>query len=210
MASSNLSMRDRTIVATIFVLIMYVGLALFWFFSQAEAWKLANKKYDKAKSERIKEDNLIAKRQYWEDQYEAERAKMPIFPEGQSVDTHWQRMLDNIAAKNYITISKLQSGTEEAVGEKQEVFELPIDTRNWEGATSSLVKFLYELENMEDAMFDVRTISIQPNSAHRGFLKGDFVLTCAYLRGEVAEEDEEDVDEEEVSEESEIEEEAAE
>ncbi len=207
MATSNLSMRDRTIFASLFVVIMYVGLVLFWLFAQSDAWNKARRQYDKAKKDRIKEDKLIAERQDWEEQYEAERAKMPIFPEGQSVDTHWQRMLDGVAAENYITISKLQSGAEEAVGEKKEVFELPIDTRNWEGSISSLVAFLYTLENLEDAMFDVRTISIQPNSAHKGFLKGDFVLTCAYLRGEEAEEEdmEEEV-EEETDEESDTEE----
>ncbi len=192
MASSNLSMRDRAIVAALFVFLMYAGLVLFWLFSQADTWKKARRQYEKARTERIKEDKLIAKRQYWEDQYEAERAKMPIFPEGQSVDTHWQRMLDNVAAQNFITISKLQSGMEEAVGEKKEVFELPIDTRNWEGSIGSLVNFLYALENLKDAMFDVRTISIQPNSGHRGFLKGDFVVTCAFLRGEAAGEEEQE------------------
>ena len=65
--------------------------------------------------------------------------------------------------------------------EKGDVLELPIEVRNWEGALVSLVEFLHELENTSDGMFDVGNINFKPSSK-KGYLRGSFTLTCAYMR----------------------------
>ena len=57
------------------------------------------------------------------------------------------------------------------------------------GGLEPLVKFLYELEHAEEAMFDVQSLVIRPSS-HKGFLKGSFTLACAYMRGDVENDDE--------------------
>ena len=105
---------------------------------------------------------------------------MPIFEAGKNTDTTWLAKMDEIAAKNFIQISNRQAGTEVEAGE---VLELPIEVKNWEGALESLVHFIYELENSGAGMFDVRAISFKP-SGKKGYLKGSFTLTCAYMRGD--------------------------
>ena len=53
--------------------------------------------------------------------------------------------------------------------------------RNWEGALESLVKFMHELENTTEGMFDVGYLNFKPSSK-KGYMKGSFTLTCAYMR----------------------------
>ena len=53
--------------------------------------------------------------------------------------------------------------------------------RNWEGALESLVKFMHEIENTSEGMFDMGSLNFKP-SAKKGYLKGSFTLTCAYMR----------------------------
>ena len=105
---------------------------------------------------------------------------MPTFAFGKATDTTWQRKMDELAEKHHISISERQPGKEV---EKGDVLELPIEVKNWEGALESLVKFMHELENTSDGMFDVGYLSFKP-SPKKGYLKGSFTLTCAYMREE--------------------------
>ena len=103
---------------------------------------------------------------------------MPLFEEGKNTDTTWLQKMDELAVKHHMSISQRQGGDEVEAGE---VLELPIDVKNWEGALESLVKFMHELENTDDGMFDIRSISFKPSSK-KGYLRGSFTLTCAYMR----------------------------
>ena len=48
-----------------------------------------------------------------------------------------------------------------------------------------LVEFLYALNNVEDAMVDVREIDINADRGkNAGALHGKIILTCAYLKGQ--------------------------
>jgi hypothetical protein len=86
--------------------------------------------------------------------------------------------MDEIAADHKIDISVRQAGKEVEAGE---VMELPIDVKNWEGSWEALLRFLHTLETKDDGMFDIRAISFKP-SGKKGYLKGSFTLTCAYMR----------------------------
>jgi hypothetical protein len=88
-----------------------------------------------------------------------------------------------VASEKKLAITRRQTGKEEEVGD---VYELPIECKNWEGTLDSMVGFLYGLRE-EGAMLDVRQIYIRP--AAPGYLKGTFTLYCAYMRGEVVEEE---------------------
>lgn len=179
--SSNLSRRDRMIAAIGGVVVLYALAVGLWFMSQEQAWKTAAKKYETAAKKTLSEKKLISQRQKWNDAYEEEREKMPVFSEdAKDVDTHWLSRMDALAQECHVAISQRQAGQQVEAGD---VFELPIDVKRWEASIASLVKFMYALESEKEAMFDVREISVKPSS-HKGYLTGSFKLACAYMRGE--------------------------
>lgn len=180
-AGSNLSRRDRMIAAVFGVIVMYALAAGMWFMGQEQTWNVASKKYESAVKKTQREKNLIAQRAEWNDAYEAEREKMPVFSEeAKDVDTHWLSRMDSIAQKCNVGISQRQAGEQVMAGD---VYEQPIDVRRWEATITSLVKFMHSLETEKETMFDIREISIKPSS-RKGFLTGSFKLACAYMRGE--------------------------
>ena len=179
--SSNLSRRDRMIAAIGGVVVLYALAVGLWFMSQEQAWKTAAKKYEAAEKKTLSEKKLISQRQKWNDAYEEEREKMPVFSEdAQDVDTHWLSRMDALAQNCHVSISQRQAGQQVEAGD---VFELPIDVKRWEATITSLIKFMHGLESEKEAMFDVREIQVKPSS-HKGFLTGSFKLACAYMRGE--------------------------
>ena len=183
--TGNLSRRDRMIAAVAGVVLMYGLAAALWFMGQEQAWRSAAKKYDAAAKKTVSERKLISQRQKWNDAYEDEREKMPVFSEdAKDVDTHWLSRMDTLAQDCHVSISQRQAGQQVEAGD---VFEQPIDVKRWEATITSLVKFMHALECETNAMFDVREISVKPSS-HKGFLTGSFKLACAYMRGEKEEE----------------------
>ena len=178
---TNLSRRDRMVAAIAGVVLMYAIAGALWFMGQEQAWKTAAKKYQAAEKKMRSEKKLIAQRQKWNEAYEEEREKMPVFSEDASdVDTHWLRRVNALAQENHVLISQSQAGQQVEAGD---VFEQPIDVKRWEASITSLVKFMHALESEKEAMFDVREISVKPSS-RKGYLTGSFKLACAYMRGE--------------------------
>ena len=178
---SRMSQRDQSIVAALVVVALYAAAALFWFLSHEDAWVRSAKKYRRECDRFRQEEKLISEKSKWAAAYDEEREKMPLFSdEEKGVDTHWLNRMDEIALENRVAISQRQAQKEE---QNEDVFELPIEVKNWEGSLPSLVAFMNALQGAEGAMFDIRAINMKP-SAHRGFLKGSFTLSCAYMRGE--------------------------
>lgn len=173
-----MSLREKAVLAVLGMVLLYFLAAALWFVSQQDAWRKAARSYAQARKTYLDECRLISERQKWNQAYEDEKALMPMFEAGKVTDTTWQRKMEEIATKNHISISQRQVGKEEEVGD---VYELPIEVKSWEGALESLVKFLHELENTDEGMFDVRTINMRPSSK-RGYLKGSLTVTCAYMR----------------------------
>jgi hypothetical protein len=103
---------------------------------------------------------------------------MPTFDGKTSTDSEWIDKLDQLAKKHHILIGQLQSGKEIDAGE---VLELPIEVRSWEGSLEALVRFMQELENTNEGMFNIRSLNFKPSSK-KGYLRGSFTLTCAYMR----------------------------
>jgi len=175
---NGMSLKEKAVLASLGMILLY-GLAVaLWFTSQEAAWKKAAKAYDRAKAQYESERRLIGEKARWNQAYEDEKALMPTFEAGKATDTTWLGKMDALAAKHHITISQRQSGKETESGE---VLELPIEVKSWEGALESLVKFMHELENTDEGMFDIRSLNFKP-SAKKGYLKGSFTLTCAYMR----------------------------
>ena len=120
---------------------------------------------------------LIEQHQIWSDAYAKNADLMPVFEPGQQVQTYWLGVLDRLAVSNDLSIIRRQVGEERQEGD---VYELPIECKEWEGSLESLTKFLYDV-HAEGAMLDVRKLFIRPGP--RG-LRGSFTLFCAFLRSE--------------------------
>lgn len=174
----NSSLKEKALLAVLGVLLLYAGAAASWFFYAENAWKKSARQYEKAKSNYEKERKLISERGKWATAYEEEKANMPTFEAGKATDTTWLKKMDDMALRHKIQISQRQSGKEVDAGE---VLELPIEVKSWEGSLEALVKFMHELENSDEGMFDIRTLNFRPSSK-KGYLRGSFTLTCAYMR----------------------------
>ena len=161
------------------VIVLYAFAALS-FKKQVANWKAAERVYQTAQKKLNEENALIAARGDWAARYEQVRERMPVFPYEKDVDTHWLNVMDSVATRDGLAIARRQTNKEAEVGD---VYELPIDCKDWEGTLESLVKFLYDL-NQEGAMLDVRQLYVR-TSNKPGFLKGTFTLYCAYMRGSV-------------------------
>lgn len=172
------SLRDKAMMATIGVVILYAIAVVTWFVSAESAWKKAAKNYTKARETYQKETKLISEKRKWTEAYEAEKAAMPTFEAGKATDTTWRRKLDEIAEKHHFLIASAQTGKEVEAGD---VLELPIEVKSWEGCLESLVKLMHELENTNEGMFDITQLSFKPSSK-KGYLRGSFTLNCAYMR----------------------------
>ena len=180
------SMKDKAVLAIGGMTLLYAAAGFLWFKALTDKgsdWNKSQRAYAESVKKYQRERALIAKRAFWEDSYEEEREKMPMFPEGEKVGEHWLERMDEIANQNNMAISTRAAGKEEEVGD---VYELPVEVKSWEGALEPLVNFLYALEHAEEAMFDIKAIDIRPSS-HKGYLRGQFTLTCAYMRGDVEE-----------------------
>ena len=172
------TLREKALMAVVGVVALYAIAALVWVFSAESSWKKAAKAYAKAKDAYQKEVKLIGEKRKWAEAYEDEKATMKTFEAGKATDTTWRRKLDEIAERNRIVISSAQTGKEIEAGD---VLELPIDVKSWEGCLESLVKFMHELENTGDGMFDITQLNFKPSSK-KGYLRGSFTLNCAYMR----------------------------
>jgi Tfp pilus assembly protein PilO len=118
----------------------------------------------------------IAEKKKWDKEYEGLRKMLPTLPAGRNTDVHWLELMDNIAGKNGIKISKRQAGEEKKLGE---VYELPVECKEWEGSLDSLAHFLFDIQN-EGAMLDVRQLRVKPQG--KDLLRGSFTLYCAYMK----------------------------
>ncbi len=175
---NTLSLRQKAVFASLAVVALYAGAVVFWFLSAEGSWKKAARRYEQAKATREKEERLIAEKDRWDAAYEAEKANMPSFASGKATDTTWLQKTGEIAAKSLVQIS--QRGAKKESLEVDDVTVLPIDM-TWEASLEALVKFLYALENSDEGLFDVASLSARPGQK-KGYLKGSFTINCAYMR----------------------------
>ena len=184
--NNSLTLKQKAAVATLAVVALYVGAALFWFVSAEKTWKKSATAYRNAKQKYEKETRLIKEKGYWEEACEKEQAAMRMFDEDKATDTTWLQKTGEIAASNLVYISSRRA-QEESLGVGEDVRALPIEA-SWEASLQALVKFMYALENSDEGLFDFSKLVFKP-SAKRGYLKGTFVVSCAYRRGKVEKEE---------------------
>ena len=151
---------------------------------QLDNFRLNRQQLERERATLKFERQMIAAKPDLQRQYDELRTLMPVFKPDKAVDTHWLSIMDDIASKQHLNISRRQAGREEQSGE---VYEFAIECREWDGRLDSLVHFLYDLER-EGVMLDVRHLYVRPHQSAPGFLRGSFTLYCAYMRDENASE----------------------
>lgn len=181
------SLREKALLAAIGMLVLYALAAGMWFLNLDKkmawcprSWAKAIGDYEKACKNYRDECKLISEKKLWEERYEAEQSVIPSFRAGEATATTWQRKIGDLAEKHHISFSQCTPGTEMQSG--GDVLQLPIELKNMECALESLVKFMHELENTEDAgMFDIQVLNVKPSNK-KGYLKGSMTIYCAYKR----------------------------
>jgi Tfp pilus assembly protein PilO len=141
-----------------------------------QKWKSLGEQQKEVKVQIDRARKLIADKQKWEKQYKEMSKLMPTLPAAKNPDAYWLEIMDNIAAKNGVKISKRQAGEEKKQGD---IYELPVECKEWEGTLDATVHFLFDMQS-EGAMLDIRQLLVKPQG--KGILRGRFTLYCAYMR----------------------------
>ena len=184
---NDLSMKEKAMIATLLVTVMFGALVWGWFTKGAPAWKKAKTDYDKEVATYSEECKLIAEEDRWNEDYDREKAAMPSVKPDESSDLRWMSKLQEIAEKHDITLGAVKPPDKE-LGDG-DVLERRIVVNGWSGEIESLVKFMHEMENTDEGMFAFSDISIQPNKTG---LKGSFTVNCAYILKDPAKDSEEE------------------
>ena len=175
---NNVSLKEKAVLAIVGMALLYALAAFLWFTRQSDAWAKSKNAYFKARETYAAECDLIARKQYWNGRYASEKAQMPTFETGRTTETRWFRLLGDLAEKHNIKAPNRKA--QEKVESQDDVFEKKIDITRCEGSFESLVRFIHELENTDQGMFDVSYLNIKPN-AKTGYHTATFTVTCAYM-----------------------------
>jgi len=143
-----------------------------------QEWKKVHSNLDAAQRRIDGYNKLLGSENMWASQFAGLRKMLPQYPAGKNVNIHWLSTMDRIASNNGVRIVKREARKEKKIGD---VYELPIECREWEGSLPAIKNFLMAIEK-EGAMLDMRKLLIKPKS--NNLLKGRFTLYCAYTRKE--------------------------
>lgn len=141
-----------------------------------DEWQTLKKSQAETAEEITKNEYLIAQRDRWDARFNELKTKLPQYPVDQKMDIYWMSVMEKLAGDNALIIIKRQQKAEEKEGD---VYELPIDCREWEGSLDAIVGFMVDLQK-DGAMLDIREIAMKPNNDK--ILRGRFLLHCAYTR----------------------------
>lgn len=143
---------------------------------QFEEWKELRKQQAEYRESIERNRRLLDQKQKWVKKMEKYKGMMLTVPHNKKMDVFLSEKLEKLAGKHGLKIIKHEIGRERREGP---IYELPIECRDWEGTTDSLVHFLFDLQD-KDAMLDIRYLRVKPKS--KTIRKGRFSLYCAYMR----------------------------
>ena len=179
------SRRDRMVIAIVVVVALYALAVLLWFTGRQQAWAAAQKGYKKEVETLKREKALINDRELWEERAETKRLRMPQVQEDDNPGTRWERVVERLANEYHVSVGKGLKAAQQVEEDHGGVWEMPVEVKYDNTSLLRLVEFLYALNNVEDAMIDVREIEINAaRGKNAGALHGKIVLTCAYLKGQ--------------------------
>lgn len=171
----KLSQREIVLAMATGTIVMF-GMSVILAKSKIEEWKEIIKQKDEISTQIKNNKKTISDRPVWGKKLSELQKALPEYPADKKMDVLWLSKMDELAAKHGVKILKRQAGEEKIVGD---VYELPIECKDWEGNLSSLVHFLFDLQS-QGAMLDIRQLQIKPKSGD--LLRGYFSLYCAYAK----------------------------
>ncbi|MFC1462197.1 hypothetical protein ACFLQU_01200 [Verrucomicrobiota bacterium] len=144
-----------------------------------QEWKTANNEFHNTRRKIQSSRRLLGQKQRWAGEFNELREMLPRYPANKkSIDTLWLSKMQQIAVRHDVRITRQEVREEKKMGD---VYELPIECREWEGSLKAIVRFLEDLEK-EGAMLDMRQLLIKPKS--HNVMRGRFSLFCAYTKEE--------------------------
>lgn len=146
--------------------------------SKIQEWKKVNSGLETTQRRIDGYNKLLSSKDQWASQFADLRKMLPRYPAGKNVNIHWLSTMDRIASNSGVRIVKREAKKEKKIGD---VYELPIECREWEGSLKAIKDFLVAIEK-EGAMLDMRNLLIKPKG--NNLLSGRFTLYCAYTRKE--------------------------
>lgn len=175
----RIAQREYVLLLATGAIALYAGSATF-VKPQLDKWKDLRKQREGVAWQIERDKDMVSKKPEWEQQFADLRRKLPSVAPGRKIDVHWLSVMDTTATKHGLKISKREAGEENKVGD---IFELPIQCREWSGTLDALVHFLFDLQS-QGAMLDVRQLLIKPAPKDPNDLRGQFTLYCVYTREE--------------------------
>ena len=141
-----------------------------------QEWKDLRAQQGEARKAIALDQRLVDQQAEWKGKFNELSKILPRQPTDKVVDVYWLSVIDELAKKNGVEIRRIEAGKEKPQGD---VYELPIECKEWQGTLPALIHFLFDLQ-AKGAMLDVRHLLIKPRG--KGILGGRFTLYCAYTR----------------------------
>ncbi len=143
-----------------------------------DEWQNIRKAQQALHEEIAIDERLIQQREKWAQRFDELKNQLPQYAESRNMDVHWMSFMDRVAQEYSLKIDKRQARSEIRQGD---IYELPIECRDWSGSLEALTRFLYALQE-DGAMLDIRELSIKSARENSNTLRGKFLLHCAYTR----------------------------
>jgi hypothetical protein len=171
----RLSQRE-TIMAVVTCTVVLFGVTAIMAKSRIDEWKDLLSKQADIEMQIDRNQRLIDSKGVWQKKLSELQKALPEYPVDKKMDVYWMSIMDEVASRHGVKILKRQVGEEKVVGD---VYELPIEVKEWEGSLNAIVHFLFDLQS-QGAMLDIRQLQMKPKSGE--ILRGYFSLYCAYSK----------------------------
>ena len=141
-----------------------------------ETWRTLQEERRQWQQRRSEAEFLLARRETIARDLEQIMEQLPSHPEGRNVAADFLRLLESQAQQHGVALQRREAGRERHLGD---LYEIAIQG-GWEGSLSSLVRFLYALQE-EGVILDVSQLTIIPESGTER-MRGVYAVSFAYRR----------------------------
>jgi Tfp pilus assembly protein PilO len=172
--------RRELVIAEVTIAVALFGATALLARPRIDEWQALRREQKQVRSDIDADREMLASHDRWDAKYNEMKSQLTQHTADERVTVHWLSLMDTLASKHGVKISRRQAGKEERSGD---IYELPIECRAWEGSLDSVVAFLYELQS-QGGTLNIRHLLMKPDE--KKMLKGRFTLYCAYTREKVA------------------------
>lgn len=172
----KLSPRESVLALATLVAVL-IGLTFWQGGPRYDEWKKSSQEMEFLLRRQAAAQRLINQREELNERLDRLRERLPQYPVDTDVTSQMLRSLEGAAVQHDLLLLRREPEPERQISD---LFELSI-TCTWEGELSALVHFLYALQT-QDAIVDVRQLTITPVQGAPNRLRGNFTADYAYSR----------------------------